>query len=153
VGPWPDRPLASVRKASMTRIRSKRALAACLAASGVVALGGCGGSSKPSYCTNRANLESSIKGLTNIDPTNALSSLQSQVAKIQSDANALVSAAKSDFPNETSAIKSSVSSLSTTIKSLSSSPSAGDIATLAKQASSTVSAVQSFYNATKSKCS
>jgi hypothetical protein len=140
----------------MTRIGSKRAFAACLAVSGVVAITGCGGSGgsgKPSYCTNRANLESSIKGLTNIDPANALSSLQSQVAKIKSDANALVSAAKSDFPNETSAISSSVDSLSTTIKSLSSSPSAGDIATLAKQASSTVSAVQSFYDATKSKCS
>jgi hypothetical protein len=140
----------------MTRIGSTRALAACMAVLGVAAVTGCGGSGgsgKPSYCTNRANLESSIKGLTNIDPSNALSSLQTQVAKIESDANALVSSAKSDFPNETSAIKSSVNSLSATVKSLSSSPSAADIATLARQAASTVTAVQTFYTSTQSKCS
>ncbi len=137
----------------MTRIGSKRALAACMAVLGVAAVTACGSSGKPSYCTNRANLESSIKGLTSIDPSNALGSLQTQVAKIESDANALVSSAKSDFPNETSAIKSSVSSLSATVKSLSSSPSAADIATLARQAASTVTAVQTFYTSTKSKCS
>jgi hypothetical protein len=128
-------------------------LAACAAALVVVALAACGGSSKPAYCTNRANLESSVKGLTDLTASSGLSGLQAQIAKIQSDANALVSSAKSDFPNETSAIKSSVDSLATTIKTLPSSPSAANIATVGTQAASAVTAVQNFYNSTKSKCS
>jgi hypothetical protein len=124
-----------------------------MAALGLAALSGCGGSSKPAYCTNRANLESSVKGLTDLSAGSGLSGLQAQIAKIQSDANALVSSAKSDFPNETSAIKSSVDKLATTVKGFPSSPSAADIATVGTQAASAVSAVQNFYSSTSSKCS
>ena len=102
---------------------------------------------------NRANLESSVKGLTDLSAGSGLSGLQTQIAKIQSDANALVSSAKSDFPNETSAIKSSVDTLATTIKGFPSSPSAADIATVGTQAASAVTAVQNFYSSTSSKCS
>ena len=133
--------------------RSLRGLAACAAVLGVLALAACGGSSKPAYCTNRANLESSVKGLTDLSAGRGLSGLQAQIAKIQSDANALVSSAKGDFPNETSAIKSSVDALATTIKTFPSSPSAANIATVGTQAASAVSAVQNFYTSTKSKCS
>jgi hypothetical protein len=135
------------------RIGFKQGLATCLAALGLVAVTGCGGSSKPSYCTNRANLQSSVKGLTDLSVSSGLSGLQTQISKIQSDADALVSSAKSDFPNETSAIKSSVDTLTTTVKAFPSSPSAADIATLGKQAASAVTAVENFYNSTKSKCS
>jgi hypothetical protein len=135
------------------RMGSRWALASCVAVLGVVALAGCGGSSKPAYCTNRANLESSVKGLTNLSVSSGLSGLEAQLTKIQSDANALASSAKSDFPNETSAIKSSVDTLATTVKTLPSSPSAANIATVGTQAASAVTAVQNFYNATKSKCS
>jgi hypothetical protein len=131
----------------------KRVIAAGLAVLGLVALTGCGGASKPAYCTNRANLQSSVKGLTNLSAGSGLSGLEAQLTKIQSDANALVSSAKSDFPNETSAIKSSVSTLTATVKSLPASPSAANIATLATQAADAVTAVENFYNSTKSKCS
>jgi hypothetical protein len=132
---------------------SLRGLAACAATLAVLTLAACGGSSKPAYCTNRANLESSVKGLTDLSAGSGLSGLQAQIAKIQSDANTLVSSAKSDFPTETSAIKSSVDALATTIKTLPSSPSAANIATVGTQAASAVNAVQNFYNSTKSKCS
>jgi hypothetical protein len=135
------------------RTRSRRALAACVTVLGLAVLSGCGGSSKPAYCTNRANLESSVKGLTDLSASSGLSGLQAQITKIQSDANALASSAKSDFPNETSAITSSVDKLATTVKAFPSSPSAADIATVGTQAASAVGAVQNFYNATKSKCS
>jgi hypothetical protein len=135
------------------RTRFRRAVVACVAALGLAALSGCGGSSKPAYCTNRANLESSVKGLTDLSAGSGLSGLQAQIAKIQSDANALVSSAKSDFPGETSAIKSSVDKLATTIKGFPSSPSAADIATVGTQAASAVTAVQNFYSSTSSKCS
>ena len=132
---------------------SGRALLACIAVIGLVAAAGCGSSSKPAYCTSRANLESSIKGLTDLKAANGLSGLQAQMTKIQSDANTLVSSAKGDFPNETSAIKSSVSALADTIKAFPSNPSPTEIATLARQAAGAVTAVQSFYNSTSSKCS
>lgn len=92
-------------KAPTRRTGPKRALIACLTVIGVVAATGCGSSDKPAYCTSRANLESSIKGLTDLNVSSGLSGLQAQLTKIQSDANAVVSSAKGDFPNETSAIK------------------------------------------------
>jgi len=123
-----------------------------IAVVGLVALAGCG-SSKPAYCTDRSNLESSVKGLTSLSLSSGVSGLQSQAKKIQSDATALVSSAKSDFPSETSAIKSSVSAFESAVKGLSSSPSAGQIATVASAGSSVVSSVKSFTDATSSKCS
>lgn len=135
------------------RPRSKRALAVCVAVLALVAVTGCGGSSKPAYCTSRSNLENSVKGLTDLNVSSGLSGLQAQLTKIQSDANAVVNSAKGDFPNETSAIKSSVNALADTIKAFPSSPSAGEIATLARQAAGAVTAVQNFINSTSSKCS
>jgi hypothetical protein len=136
------------------RRRPRRALLACVAVLGLVGITGCGGSSsKPAYCTSRTNLENSVKGLTDLNVSSGLSGLQAQLTKIQSDGNAVVSAAKGDFPNETSAIKSSVNALAATIKAFPSSPSAGEIATLARQAAAAVTAVQTFISSTSSKCS
>ena len=123
-----------------------------LAVVGLVALAGCG-SSKPGYCTNRSNLENSIKGLTSLNISSGLTGLQSQLKKIETDASSLVNSAKNDFPSETSAIKSSVAALESAVKALPSSPSAGQIATVASAASSVVSSVKSFTDATSSKCS
>ncbi len=131
---------------------SMRLRVACLTATGLVALAGCGGTSKPAYCTNRTSLQNSIKGLTSLDPSSGLSGLKSQLSKIESDAKALVSAAKSDFPTQTSAITSSVDALSGAVSSVPSSPSAQQIATIATDAASVVSSVKSFSDATKSKC-
>jgi hypothetical protein len=124
-----------------------------LAAGALVAASGCGGgSSKPGYCTDRAALEQSVKGLTKLSPSQGLSGLQSQLSTIQSEVNRLVAAAKSDFPSETSAIRTSFESLSSAVRALPSSPSASQLATVAADASSAVSAVTSFFDATKSKC-
>jgi len=117
-----------------------------------LAITGCG-SSKPAYCSDRTNLENSIKGLTSLTASSGLSGLEAQLQKIQTSATSLVSSAKSDFPNETTAIKSSLDSLTSTVKGLSTSPSASQIATVAKQASDFVTSVQTFTNATSSKCS
>ena len=117
-----------------------------------VAVAGCGGSSKPSYCSDRSDLENSVKGLTSTASSGDISGLKSQVTKIQSDATSLVSSAKSDFPSQTSAVKSSVDGLQSTVKALPASPSASQIATVATGAASVVSSVKSFVNASKSKC-
>src|SRR6476620_11301758 len=72
------------------------------AVAAMIALAGCS-SSKPAYCTDRTNLENSVKGLTSA----GISGLKSQLKQVQSDASTLVSSAKGDFPDETSAITSS----------------------------------------------
>jgi hypothetical protein len=114
----------------------------------VVGLAGCG-SSKPAYCTDRTNLQNSVKGLT----SSGISGLKSQITQIQGDATTLVNSAKSDFPDQTAAITSSVSTLKNSLSALPSSPSAGQIATVTKNAASVVSSVKSFTDASSSKCS
>jgi len=118
----------------------------------IVALAGCG-SSKPAYCTDRTNLNNSIKGLTSLTASSGISGLKSQVNMIQSDATAVVNSAKSDFPSETSAISSSVNALKSSVGALSSSPTAAQITTVTKDAASVVSSVKSFSDASSSKCS
>jgi hypothetical protein len=118
------------------------------AAATAVTLAGCG-SSKPAYCTDRTNLENSVKGLT----SSGVSGLKSQLKQIQSDATTLVNSAKDDFPSETSAITSSVSALKTSVTALPSSPSAAQVATATRDAASVVSSVRSFVDASNSKCS
>jgi len=83
----------------------------------VVALAGCG-SSKPAYCTDRTNLNNSVKGLTSLTASSGISGLKSQVNTIQSHATTLVSSAKSDFPSQTSAITSLVDALKTGVPQL-----------------------------------
>jgi hypothetical protein len=121
------------------------------AAAAVVALAGCE-SGKPAYCTDRANLQNSVKGLTSLTAGSGVSGLKSQLKQIQTDATALVSSAKSDFPDETSAISSSVSTLKNSVAALPSHPSAAQIATVTRDAGSVVNSVKSFTNASSSKC-
>ena len=121
------------------------------AAAVVVALTSCS-SSKPAYCTDRANLQNSVKGLTSLNASSGVGGLKSQVDRIQSDATAVVNSAKGDFPSQTSAITSSVDALKGSLAALSSSPSAVDIATVTKDAASVVSSVKSFMDASNSKC-
>jgi hypothetical protein len=129
-----------------------RLLAVALAAALLLGAAGCGGSNKPGYCADRTRLEDSIKGLTSLNPANGLSGVEAQLKTIQSDANALVASAKSDFPTETGAIRTSIDTLESSIRALPSSPSAAQIASLATDASSVVNAVRGFVDATKSKC-
>jgi phage-related protein len=127
-------------------------VAAILLAAAAVA-SGCGGSSapkKPAYCSDVSALKKSVK---NFNVTGGgLSGLQTQVQTIRNQANAVVSSAKSDFPTETSALKSSISGLTTAIKQLSGSASAGDFAALIPMATSVKDAVTGFTNAVSSKC-
>ena len=58
----------------------------------------------------------------------------------------------SDFPSETSAIKSSVDSLSSAVKALPSSPSTSQIAAIGVDVAAVTSSVKSFNDATSSKC-
>ena len=115
----------------MSRARVRAAvLAACALV--LVAASGCGGSSasKPGYCSDRSKLESSIKGLTSVSLSGGLSGVQAQLTTIQNDATALVASARSDFPSQTSAIRSSIDALQADVRGLASSPSATQIASI-----------------------
>jgi hypothetical protein len=125
---------------------------AMILAVALVALVGCG-SSKPAYCSDRTKLENSVKGLTSLNLNNGLSGLKSQLTTIKSDATTLVNSAKSDFPNETSAVKTSVDALDSAVKAAPSSPSAAQIAAIGADAANVVNSVKSFVDASKSKCS
>ena len=129
-----------------------RAAVALVALTGAVAMAGCG-SSQPAYCTDRTNLESSISGLSHVDFSNGLSSLEAQLKKIESNATTLVNSAKSDFPTETSAITSSVDALKSSVTQLASDRSVANIAAVTTNAASVVRSVKSFTDATNSKCS
>jgi hypothetical protein len=130
-----------------------RVAAVCVAAVALVGLAGCGGSSKPAYCSDRSNLESSVKGLTSLDASSGISGLKAQLTTIQSDATKLVSSAKSDFPSQTSAIKSSVAALQSAVKALPSHPTATQLGSVAAAAAGVVSSVKTFTDATSSTCS
>lgn len=123
-----------------------------LAAVALVAAG-CGGGSKPEYCSNVSDLQQSVDDLKSVQlESGAISTLQTDVQKVQSNANAVVSSAKQDFPSETSALESSVSSLSTTIKQLPPAPTPQQLLPLAPQISSVVTAAQDFSSTTSSAC-
>jgi hypothetical protein len=117
------------------------------------ALAGCGSSSKPAYCSDRTDLQNSVKDLPSVTSSSGVSGLTSQIATIKSDATSVVNSAKSDFPTETSAVKSSVDTLVTAVQALPSSPSSTQVAAVAADAASVVSSVKSFSDASKSKCS
>ena len=119
----------------------------------VIALAGCGSSSKPAYCSARTNLSNSVKNLPSSISSSGISGLTSQLATIESDATSLVSAAKTNFPTQTSAVKTSVDMLKTAVKALPSSPSTSQIAAIALDAGNVVSSVKSFVDTSKSKCS
>ena len=91
--------------------------------------------------------------MTNISASSPVSTLLTTFEQIQTEAAAAVSSAKSDFPSQTSALKSSVATLTSDVKALRSSPSPAQIATIASDATSVVNSVKSFVDATSSKCS
>jgi hypothetical protein len=151
-GPTLDRTrMVFVRALAATRKHAVVSAVLALVLAGLLA--GCGSSSKPSYCASVTNLENSIKAVpsTNV-VANGTTALESAFTKIKNDANALISSAKTDFPTETSALKSSIDSLSSTVEGLKGSPSAATLAALAGQASAVVTAADNFTSATKSKC-
>ena len=75
-------------------------------------------SSKPAYCTDAANLKTSVSNLGNVDVAkNGLSSLQTALSSVQTSAATLTTDAKSAFPSQTAALNTSLSALATAIKS------------------------------------
>ena len=109
-------------------------------------------SSKPAYCTDAANLKTSVSNLGNVDVAkNGLSSLQAALSSVKTDANALASDAKSAFPSQTMALQNSVSSLGTAITSAKGQPpltAAAAVVPAVTQGNTSASALQSAVSGT-----
>jgi hypothetical protein len=126
-----------------------RRLILCALLIGVVALiAGCG-SSKPAFCKDKNDLQKSV---SSISVSGGVSSLKTQLQTIETQAKSLVSSAKSDFPDQTTAINTAVSKLQTDIKALPSSPTPAQLASVALSAKDTVTSVSAFASAAKDKC-
>jgi hypothetical protein len=136
--------------APSSTIRSGVAVWAAILAIAVAAAG-CG-SSTPPYCSQRTSLANAVKGLPSTVVAGGVDGLNQQLETIKKDANELVSSAKSDFPSETSAIRSSVNAMSSAVQGLPPDPSAAQLAPLAANAGSVVNSVKSFSNAAGSNC-
>jgi len=140
--PWPAR---------LTRVAA-RTLLACAGVTVLVAAAGCGGSSKPGYCSDRTELQKSVKDLNGIVASSGLSGLQLQLTTVRANATTLAADAKQDFPTETSALTSSIETLSAAVKDLPGSPSAARIAALAVDVSAVVTDAKNLAKATTSAC-
>src|SRR5436190_2616631 len=114
-----------------------------LPAAVLMALTGCG---KPQYCSDRNDLENSVRDLGNVNVTQSggLDQLKSQLGKIQTDAKKLASSAKSDFPTESSALQSSVSTLKTAVQQLPPSPSGQQLKPVAADTASVIASTRRF---------
>jgi flagellar basal body rod protein FlgC len=134
-----------------------RVLFAFAGAVGLVAVAACGSSastssSRPAYCSDRTNLQKSVKGLTSLSPSAGVSGLEAQVNKVKTIANNLANATKSDFPSQSNALNSSITALENSARSLASNPSAANIGTVTTDASNVVTAARNLVNATNAKC-
>lgn len=113
----------------------------------------CGGSSKPEYCSDVSSLEGSVEELKGVElQSGALATVEADLKNVQADADAVVSSAKQDFPNETSAVKTSVASLSTATQGLPATPTPQELAVLAASVKSVATAAEELTSASRSAC-
>lgn len=136
-------------------IRSDRGLV--VAALALIAMAlvmtACGSSSKPEYCSDVSSLEGSVEELKGVElQSGALATLEADLKNVQTDANEVVSSAKQDFPNETSAVRTSVTGLSTATQGLAAAPTPQELAVLAASVKSVASAAEELASATESAC-
>jgi hypothetical protein len=117
----------------------------------VVLAAGCG-DSKPEFCSNTDDLRQALSTLKDDVTSGNVSAINSDAQTVNTEVDAVTTSAKSDFPNETSAVQSSVSTLTSTIHSLPSSPSVSDLAQLVGDVRTAVTAVDNFKTATSSAC-
>lgn len=150
--------LTSTTHSSPGPIRSRAVLAGAvkLAALAILAVvlmapaAGCGG--KPDFCEDRTTLENSVKGLPSAATSGGVNGLESQLTQVESDAKALIDSAKSDYPNESSAIQSSINQLKLSAENLPEKPSAAQLAAVGLNASAVVNSVKAFSAATDESC-
>ena len=125
---------------------------ACIAAVAAVTLPGCG---KPEYCAKKTEFNSSVTTLTSVsltppDPTE----ISTDITNVQDAGTAMINAAQSDFPSQSSALENAVNDVVATGKTLETSTDlTATGVTLAAQLLVLNSAWNSFKTATNDACS
>jgi hypothetical protein len=138
-------------------MRSSSRLAGALApvTTAAALLAACGSSSSDTsaYCDDRGNLQQSVSDLKGVNvASGGVDAIQTQLATVDSNAQALVASAKSDFPQQTAAISASVDALDSSAKGLGAAPSAAGLVSVGQDVSGVVTAFQGFSDATEDKC-
>ncbi|MEI6793437.1 MAG: hypothetical protein WCK97_09430 [Actinomycetes bacterium] len=125
---------------------------ACIAAVAAVTLPGCG---KPEYCAKKTDFDSSVTTLTHVslappDPT----VVETDITNVQNAGTAMINAAKSDFPSQSSALENAITSVVATGKTLTTTKDLTATGlTLTAQLLTLNSAWSSFKTATNDACS
>ena len=140
---------------------------------GAVALAGCGSSGssnagssqpqasataaagKPAYCASLENLKASVRAIPSLSEIkqNGTSSLDSAVAKVKTNATAVVNDAKTQFKSQTSALDSAIGTLSTSVSQLSKPPTVAQLKALRPQLSAVGTAARELESSASPKCS
>jgi hypothetical protein len=94
-----------------------------LALTGAGILAGCGGSSKPAYCSDLTNFKNAVAQIKTT--TSSPSALVSQLKTVASTGQAAISAVKTNLAPETTAVKNSLAALENSAKQLTSSSTRG----------------------------
>ena len=125
--------------------------AAVLVLSGLMAAG-CS-SSKPAYCTDAANLKTSVQNLGNADiAKNGLSSLQTALTSVKTSASAFATDAKSAYPSQTAALNTSLSALQTAITSAKGQPPVAAAAAVVPAVTQVKNSASALQSAASGKC-
>lgn len=125
--------------------------AAIVILSGLMAAG-CS-SSKPAYCTDAANLKTSVQNLGNVDVAkNGLSSLQTALSSVQTNAAAFATDAKSEYSSQTAALSASLSALQTAITSAKGQPPVTAAAAVVPSVTQVKNSASALQSAASGKC-
>src|SRR5450755_318307 len=113
--------------------RIARAVVIVLVVAGI--LTGCGASSKPAYCSAVTNFKNAVEQLKNVTSPSAV---VAQAKKVATTGQAALSAVKTSFATQTSAVRSSLSALETSAGHLLGSNIAAAVATLPGEVRATI---------------
>jgi len=113
-----------------------------------------GGNDKPAVCDSVDTLKGSISDLKDIDITSsgAVSSLETGLATVKTDFDALKTDAKSEFSPQIQAVDSAYTVLQSSAEAAKSEPSAASIAAVAAAAATFASNVQTLVQDVQATC-
>jgi hypothetical protein len=110
-------------------------------------------SSTPAYCTDAANLKTSVSNLGDVDVAkNGLGSLQTALSSVQTNANMFATDAKSAYPSQTAALNTSLSALATAITSAKGQPPATAAAAVVPAVTQVKTSASTLQSAVSGKC-
>lgn len=120
---------------------------AALATAGAGILAGCGGSSKPAYCSDVTNFKNAV---AQVKTTSSASALVSELKTVASTGQAAISAVKTNLAPETTAVKNSLAALENSAEQLTSSSTRGAaITAIPSQVDAVRTAADNLDNAAK----